>query len=441
MTDVLDVVQLSNVNNQMNAAQLLLDVGDSAMLFNTSLTETVWIGNNPALTPTYANAIEIAPLGYLVITAVKQPIYGVVATNTVVNLNVIPGGISFFTPQLNATITGPVAITGNVDATITGGTVGISGTVTAVISGTPNVTISGTPVVDVNSGSITINNANVDVVGVGGSFPPGLLAAVFASANTNIAAGVTTVLNSSHLNVTSYASIVLANLGISTNSTAAGAAVCAIFQLTWYDASGVVLATDVLSTVCGSSAIWEIPVKGAQLDIAIQNCGTVGTLLCGPNIILIDGSYRLIPNIRAANNIHQVNTGPVFTGLTQASGIAPVQGNINGWVLGMLEAFPATALTYIGILSLWAGPVSGWFWVTPTALSAPWTIVDLTYMVQGQAIGSNTYTDGIVFCGAATVGTAPAPVSFNLPPTQCAVAFKTPATAGNFQLQLVGVPE
>lgn len=459
MTDVLDIIQLGN-NNQMGAAQLLLDVGESAMLFNQSISNSCWLGNNPALTPAYPNAVQLAPLGYLVITAVLQPIYGVPDVGAFVNIAKLPGGAAFFTPQLNATIIGPVAITGDVNAVITGGTVGISGgTVDATITGTPTVdatitggtvaissgnvtaTISGTPVVDINTGTVTFTNADIDVLGIGGYVSPGQLANVYSlpAGGASAAAGATTSLGT--WDVSTYASVIFGQALTGNSSTAAGAAVCSVWELTWKDAAGNVVASDVVSTVINGIGIWEIPARGAQLTVSLYNPGTVGTVSNSTTgAVFVDGSYRVIPNIRAYNNISATSILPVISGCTLLSQALPV-GAVNGWVANIQESFPATALTYIGLLSLWAGEVTGSVWITPTALSSVPTIVDLTYAVQGSVIAGNTYAHGMIYEAADAAGTNPAQLTLNLPPTQCAVIIQTPATAGHFLLSLIGVPD
>lgn len=405
------------------------------VLVNNSATSNLYLGNDVNVNPNDPLNNSTVPPGQYVSFDGTTDLYGIAAQGQTVSIGTL-FGITTAPTSPNVTITGnpTVLISGTVPVSITG-------TPAVTISGTPNVNVANSPTVNIGtvSGSIDIASVagNVDVIGAGGTFPPGSIASVFTSLPTNVAAGVMDDLAT--VNLTSYSSVVLSNLGISNNSSAAGAAVCAIINLIWSDISNNVLATDVLSVLCGFPAIWEIPIKGAQLTIEVQNCGTVGTLDVGAGSILVDGSYRLIPNIRTSNNVKQVGAGAGITGVTVATVSAPL-GEINGWVAGMLESFPAVAATFVHFMTLWAGPVAGWFWITPTALASPWTIVDLTYMVQGQAIGTNTYTSGIVFCGTSSVAAGPAPFSLNLPPTQCAVAFKVPATAGNFQLELVGIP-
>jgi hypothetical protein len=334
----------------------------SIQIVNLDTVNTVYIGNTSNL---IIGQPGVFPLGPLASTSFDgtQPVYGKTLGPTI-SVGLIPGG-SNYSP-------GSLAIAGNVNATVSG-----------------NVNIANTPTVNLSGGTTIDVAGNVDVIGAGGYISPGQLGTLFSASGNTVAAGITSSISGGAVNVSTYASIVLSNLSVSNNSVAAGAAVCAIFNLIWSDISNNVIATDVVSVIAGSVVIWEIPIKGAQLNVQLQNCGTVGTLTI--STVLCEGSYRVIPNTRTANNNNAVGTAPVVTGCTLINQAKP-DGFVNSWVCSVTEAFPAVVATFVTIMSPWAGEAAGWFWITPTTLSAPWTIVDLTYMVQGQAIGTNTYT-------------------------------------------------
>ena len=96
MTDSLVNITVGAVN-QNAAAVLILEAGQSALLVNPSGTVTVWYGNNPALTPDYQNAIPLLPNSYVGITA-RQDVYACTQQGIVTQLQVLPGGQTFFQP-------------------------------------------------------------------------------------------------------------------------------------------------------------------------------------------------------------------------------------------------------------------------------------------------------------------------------------------------------
>jgi hypothetical protein len=428
MTDVMTIVPVGN-NNQIAAAQTLLDEGSTAMIFNTSETVTLWIGNNPALTSGYQNAVPIAPLGYLVVTAEGSPIYGVVATNVQINVAVIPGGIAFFTPQLNATITGPVTIAGTVNAEIVGTpTVDIS-------SGNVDATITGP--VDISSGTVTFTNSVINTVGAGGYTTGGQIGNLVTSATANISPS-NTVIVASGVNVETYTSVTLTAESISNSSVAAGAAVCAIIRVNWLNVNNVAIATDFVSVLCsgGSECTWEIPVKGAAFSVSVSNIGTTGTISLAAGSVYIDGSYRVIPNIRVVGT--SILTQPTLTGCVVVAQGFPTT-DISQWIASIAYSWSGTNTNVVFILPQWSGEVTGFYQVITTALAKNATIVDLSYAVQGQVLSGSGYAFGLVQNIPSAIDTNPVQTSFNLPPTQCALILATPAAAGEFFLSLVGV--
>jgi hypothetical protein len=381
---------------------------ESVTIINLDTANTVNLGGS--------NTNLAFPLGPLASATLTAPVYAAAATEAL-EVGIAPGGSSYspgsltITGPVTAEITGPVTVEGTVD-----------------IGGTTDV---------------EIQNANIDVIGSGGTFPPGSLASLFQSVNTvTVGPNSTSILTpGGGVSVTEYSSIVLNVMNIANSSTSAGAAVCAIVKFNWIDSNFASIGSDVFSVLCSngqSGAVWEVPVKGVAFTLAVENVGSVGTLtVSNQPSITINGSYRVIPNTRV------MEASLSSAGLTITGTTVEVQGNpiygIAAWIASIALSYPASAVTYVFPLPQWAGQVSGWYDITTTALARNMTIVDLTYAVQGGVVGGAAYTDGIIFSAPAAIDTAPVDMSFNLPPTQCALIITTSATLGNFACSLVGV--
>jgi hypothetical protein len=140
LTDTLITVSVGSVNTNAAAVQIL-DVGQTAMIVNPSVVNTIWYGNNPALTSTYQNAIPLEPNASISLTAQDSPIYACAAPGVVTSIYVLPGASTFFG--------------GNIF--ITNATLAISGSVE--VTNTPSVDISNTPDVNVNSGTVDVTTS------------------------------------------------------------------------------------------------------------------------------------------------------------------------------------------------------------------------------------------------------------------------------------------
>lgn len=498
--DVLQIIPLSGSNNNNSSAQLILDVGDSAMLLNTSNTNTVWIGNNPSLTPGYQNAVPIQPLGYLVITAEDEPIYAVVATGITVNLALLPGGIAFFTPQLNATITGPVSITGTVNATIVGtpavtissgtvvasisgtvsvtfpsaqnvivnsGTVTVSNTINTTVTNTPTVTvgsgnvtvagtvnignspavtissgtvvatISGTPTVTI-SGNVTFSNSTIDIIGTGGFILSGQTAQIFQNTGGAVSATPGTLTTFvANASVLNYNSLDCSFNAPTNSSAAAGSAICAVIQFEWLSANGNFIAIDNVSMILGSDITYSIPCKGAAVNISVFNVGTVGNVQFPTNNIIVDGNDRAIDDIIITA---YTQTSHTFTGLTYPSNppMPEPAGLIQGWVANIANLTGlVVADLYLIPLVPYNGQVQGWWQVITDALANDAVLIDLTNAVVGGIV-AGTGNNALLLNLPSAIATAPLYLSYQSPPSQLGLVVKSTNLAGAVFLALTG---
>jgi hypothetical protein len=366
MTDVLEYIQIGSATNQNAAAVMLLEEGQSALLVNTSLTLSMWIGNSPTLTPVYPNAIQILPLSYTVITAKDEPIYGTCLTPNIVTVGVLPGATTFFT-TVQAQI-------GNVYA-----------------------------------------NANQVSVAPSGFTPVGTF------------------------NVGTYTSVVAALGPVTNSAVSAGAAICAQWIFTWFDANNIAIASDVVSCIIGWAANFEIPVRGVKLQVIMVNVGIVGTITAPVNGMVIDGSYRVIPSIRAINTVPV--SAPVVTGCTVTVQGIPVfntgLAGINNWLASLNAAWTTGAIVVVP-LPLWVGNVLGQYQVVTSALAHVGIIADLTFALQGQVVAGTSYPFGIVANYSAAVA-ANMPVNYFSPSSQLAFIYQGTVTAGGVELSLTSL--
>lgn len=369
------------------------------------------------------------PLGPLASLTMTAPVWAAAATEPL-QVGLVPGG-SGYSP-------GSLTITGPVTAEITG-PVTVEGTID--IGNSPTVDLAAGATVDISGiADVNVQNATLDIIGSGGFVTGGEVGNLFQSANTTIGPGAINVISPS-INVENYTSIVLSMANLTNTSAAAGAAVCAIFHVTWFDSLGDETATDTLSTLLGANVAptWEIPARGSTCTLSIQNVGTVGSINVSAGFLVIDGSYRAIPNVRVTQGFIGAPL-PTLTGCT-----AVLQGNpvfqVASWIASLQYAWSGANANVVIPLPQWAGEVTGFYEVITTALARAATIVDLTYAVQGgfsSGLGTG-YPYGIINAFPAAITANPVQTTFNLPPTQCAVIIDTPAAAGQFFLSLVGV--
>jgi hypothetical protein len=407
---------------------------DPVTFYNQDTANTVYLATVNTITVGAGNSIPLPP-GASVTLPGTVTRYAVAQAGTA-PLVIIPGGASF-SSSTDITTTGSV--------TVTGGTVAVSGVGgTVAVNGT--VAISGTPTVDIGtvSGSIDIGSVagNVDVVGQGGFINPGQVGALFTSATTVIGPNGFTNLTPGGINVVNYASIILSVGQIPNSSVAAGAAVCAIVVINWFDpVTFAAIATDQVSILCStgvSQAVWELPCRGGAFNLTVKNIGSVGNLTVSNSpSILVFGSYRVIPNIRVVES-NLSAAGLVLTGCSVTVQGLPVY-QIAEWVASIAFTWAGAVTNQVIPLPQWVGEVTGYYQDTTTALARNATIVDLTYALQGNVVSGSGYTSGIVLNIPGAIDTNPVPFSINLPPTQCALIIDTPAAVGSFVMSLVGV--
>jgi hypothetical protein len=280
-------------------------------------------------------------------------------------------------------------------------------------------------------------SVNVGVVPGGGNYSPG--AGQDSNVYTNAApvvapGGMSTSLGT--FNVSTYTSIVASFGAVTTSSNANGTAVCAVYQLNWYDQNMVNIANDTVSMIIGTAVTYEIPVRGYYVRVLFVNVGVGSAMTAPASSLVIDGSYRNVSNIRAVTT--QLINNPVITGCLVFIQPPPVYA-VAAWVASILYSWPATAETVVIPLPLWVGEVTGWYAIITTALARNATIVDLTVAVNGSVVGGTAYQYGIVDNIPSSIDANPVSISVNLPPTQCAVVITTPAVSGEFEMSLIGV--
>lgn len=383
---------------------------------NTDSANQVWVGDVSNVSTDGSNSIPLDP-GDSVSFDGSISIYAVTAAGIQVIVALIPGGMSFAPGQVDisgpvtAEISGPVTVEGNVG-----------------ITGTPNVNIQS------QSASLDVSAATVDINGVGGFVLPGQLALLEKNvANVVANAGITTTLGP--FSVSNYSSVMFSANQVTPSSTAAGAAVCAIWQLLWSDGAGTLVGIDTFSVIVGAACTINVPVKGASVQLALTNNGTVGTLTYFAGSVVLWGDYRQPQK----NQVVEYNAGgvaPTITGFTVLVPTSPV--GISSWIASLNESTAAASTQFLLPLSLWAGSVIGWYQQTGQALAHDATIVDLTYATQGNINPGTGYNFGILQNLPNTVQTAPVNISVNAPPTQLAFLFETGASVGSTFLYLTG---
>jgi hypothetical protein len=387
--DVLTIVPVGNNNN--GAAQLLLDVGDSAMIFNTSAVNTLWVGNNPALTTGYQNAVPIAPLGYLVLTADDQAIYGVVVSGVQINVGILPGAVAFFTPQLNATITGPVSI-----GTIAG---------------------------------------NVDVIGSGGVFLPGDNNQLYEgnggiSPGNNLATGIIDGLdyNSYNLAIDVYCA----------SQANAGAPIVGMVQINWYadPAGSTTLYTDTWWVWAGNSsansvgAVGSGPMHGRYFQVTVLNQGTAENLSC--SALVVYGTQRTLSKPVWRQGVPQMTVAASFTQLATL-GAGNAMGTDDVLATNSNQSL-AVSTKYFLPLPLSAGPIYARF-ETSAALSGDAALCSADNLQYGQ-VGGTSGSDPHVLVNFASAAGVDYEVNLNAGHAPLFATISTSTTAPSVNLMV-----
>jgi hypothetical protein len=336
----------------------------------------------------------------------------------------MPGGESFFTPQLNATITGPVAITGNVDATIEG-----TPAVT-VDSGSVNATIEGTPDVSI-SGDITFNNTTIDVVGSGGTFPVG--------GNTNISAGSLTVpagtIGTITVgNCTEYTAFNLVVNGYCSSQSSAGAPLQCLVEMQWYDSASFtqILDDDSAWIWIGNSssnlvnAFARGSMQSSELILGFHNPSTTQALTVNWSL---DGTGRTFTETQwwqAAPPGGLMNSGLT---MLLGAGLSPTDGTADD-ILCLLNVTPVAASTDVWQpLPLKAPGLSNWYFNTSVALAASWALNIAAGLVNGGVAGGAGQIGAYWVPG--NVAATPYSTQLVLPKAPLYFVIHTSATASN----------
>lgn len=289
--------------------------------------------------------------------------------------------------------------------------------------------------ISVANGNVTIDNATLDVIGQGGFILPGELQLLFDNTAPVVAAPLSSQARGPFI-VNNYSSIMFTANGPSSSSVAAGAAVCAVWNFQWSDQSGnIISTTDTISCFMDCDITVQIPVKGYQVEIFLNNIGTVGTITYANNDVMLWGDYR------AVDDIVVLDTGqsaPTITGWNVFTQPNPVYA-VSQWLASVIDSVQVASKFTLWPMPQFRGSVSGMYGQSTEALARFATIVDMTYAVQGSIVAGTSYSFGILQSMNSAAGTT-APVNYNSPPTQLAFIYETGATAGGqTTLNLTGV--
>lgn len=359
---------------------------------NTDSVNQVWVGDVSNITTDGSNSIPLDP-GDSVSFDGSVSIYAVTSPNIQVIVALVPGGVSF--APGNVDITGPVTITGP-----------------------------------------------VDIVGDGGFILSGKLALTSKNAANIVAnAGTATLLGP--FDVSNYSSLMFNANGATPSSTAAGAAICAIWQFIWSDGNGTQIGVDSFSALVGAACTVNVPVKGASVELSLINIGTVGSLTYFASSVVLWGDYRSVSDLQIIE--YGINGAPatvtgwtVLTPSPPVTAVPPVTVGITPWIASLNDSTAPASTQFLLPLALWKGNVSGWYQQTGQALAHDATIVDLTYATQGNVNAGTAYMFGILGNLPNTVQTSPVDISYNSPPTQLAFLFETGVSVGSTFLTLTG---
>jgi hypothetical protein len=393
----------------------------SVTVINLSTADTIYVATTPTVHDT---DIPIGPLASMTFDG-TQWWYGSAIDQPLMEVAILPGASGYSAGSLTisgpvtAEISGPVTVEGSVD-----------------IGNTPTVDLAAGATVDISgTADVNVQNATIDVIGSGGYILPGQLALLKENSGTFSAAhGSSTLLTTQ--TVSSYSSILFAADDAANSSTSSGAAVCAIWQFDWTDASGNVIGSDTISCLLGCEFTVQIPVKGSQVSVYLVNPGTTGTVSYSGSSVFLWGDYRTVPDTTIIS--YSVSSLPTVTSWSLIQPSDPVL-SIAQWLASLqIAAADLSANTsYLVPLPLWLGPVSGWYAQGAENLAHDITIVDLTYATQGNIAGGIGYAYGFLVNLSGESG-ASGSIAYNAPPTQQAILFETGSTTASLTFTLTG---
>lgn len=329
---------------------------EQVTLVNRDTANRVYIGNNPSIYVGSPNAVPLDPNASICYPG-NKPIYAVATAGTA-PLLIVPGAVAY-SP-------GGLAIVGNVNATISG-----------------NVNIAGQSV------ALDVSAANVNVNGVGGSFPPGANTLLFSNTNVNVpgAGSATTGV----LDCLNYQSYDLAFNAHCANQANNGAPLVTEIILSWYsDAAGTNLVFQeqwwtwlTNSTATAVTAFGTGPHHARYFKVTLANisAGFAFTI----DSIFVYGTQR--PQTGSTWRQNAPAGGSMNSGLTMLlpSGGTPAPGLDNELCNLIDNATTAANATVWQPYALCPGP----FWVryrTETALANDFIIASASSLLNGSVI-------------------------------------------------------
>jgi len=342
------------------------------LVYNSDANNTVYLtekpsGNSAAL----EEASPLAPLSSIVVDGTKD-IYGYTASPGLTAIVLRFPSASGFTP-------GSLNVTGNVNATVSG-----------------NVNIAGQSIpIDVSAATVTINPSL-------GYIPPGITQNIFTDNTTHtVSAGA--ALAYGIIDVSKYSSVDLTISANSNSQSTAGAAICGIVMMRWFDdvsGTNLVYEEEVgfwLSNAAGNQMPirGSVPMHGHYMEILVFNPGSAATM--NLTQVVVTGSYRtpVYSSWRQSTPLAAQITinGVTVTNMNYPaiSGQAAYTGNlgtINNTTPGVgLRAYP------IGFFS---GPTWVFFSVTTATLVNVGTIVDMTFVTSGNLAAGTSQAGSIM---------------------------------------------
>lgn len=407
----------------------------SGVIYNQSPNNTLYIGNDPSVTPTDPlNNTPIAPQTYLPFDGTED-VYAIAASGQTIPVAIMLG-VSGAPFSGNVSITGPttVVISGTVAVNVTNtpnvsitGTpsVSISGTPTVDIGNTPNVNVANTPNVNVGTvtGSITVASVtgNVNVLGVGGYIASGQFQSVINDTSTHTLGAGPNNYTTPIQNMTTYSSFALAVQAFNTNMGTVNSPLVARVTLNFYaDAAGSFIVSRQtfwmwLASSAVNAAIIPLkisgPLHGGYMSVQIDNWTAVSGISI--NNIQLYGAGRPISKT-TANQTSPVTAGISSSGVTvmpQAdwtsygapwvTGNPLLTGEDNIESLEVNDATFALNTTWWLPLPLHCGKVSVNYAVA-SALSHAFVLCSAAGLVSG-AIVAGTNSQGLLWSVGASV--------------------------------------
>jgi hypothetical protein len=414
--------------------QVCWNAGNGVATFYNPPTNTnnIYLGYSSSIQPsiTASNVIYLIPGQSVTLTAgAGTSIYMVASNNT--SFYIIPGDAGF--AYSNLTINGPVT------AEITG-PVTVEGTID--IGNTPTVDLAAGATVDIaGTADVSIQNANIDVIGAGGYILPGQTANLYNnSSGLDIVAGGGSQVLLNNVNISEYNSLDFSLTSGSTTGTLSGTTSVTAIEISFTDAVGVQVRSYTINapiahgTTLGGQALFSVPCAGSFVSVVLYNFGTSGTgaIVYPAYTVTVSGSYRNITKVNYQSFNYDSGT---IDGLDWIASANTSQSSYLPWVAQINNPTLATGTNYAYALNGYSGNVEGFF--RPNGGTPTVTIYDMGAAVTLGGISPVIDSPATIFaCEGGTAGDI-VPVTFNLPPSPCA-ALIAGTTGESFNLQLMG---